>query len=126
MQVSCEEVLRLLKAQVDRIDVAATMDTPEEFTAFWVALSHAAGFEVGPSLDKGLVYHERDPNAAPPLSPEQREQVATVNKCSSRLVEHIRAAHRQRSNSMLAEVNSVLAMWGAKLPSGDAAAMLPQ
>ena len=105
---------------MSHIDHVATMDTPEEFGAFWLRLGRAAGFPVYNNQD-GEVFNKHDQRAdtPPELAPAQRATIAALNTCSQRISDLARRRSAGRDATTFAtnvpgstSVDRLVAWWG--------------
>jgi hypothetical protein len=86
---SCDSAMGYIKQQMDRIDLVGTVDSPEQFAQWWLALGDMAGFDVN-SDNSPAVRNNRpgtessDVAAAAEIDQKQREEIRRLNPCSYR------------------------------------------
>lgn len=86
--------------EISRLSVVGTMDSPDQFAQFWLAVGHAAGFEVSTTSDAakpseggemansrgdGEQLGQRSTDDPKSLTEDQRSQAEGINTCASRI-----------------------------------------
>jgi tryptophan 2,3-dioxygenase len=117
--LSCEAAVGMAKEEMAKIDVVATMDTPEEFAAFWSALGRKSGFEPLSEKAEELFNTHGETDNDPELKAEERELILKANECSLRITDMARAHMSSHADTTLIngvaiqdDVSKLLMKWG--------------
>lgn len=115
---SCDAALAMAKEQMSKIDVVSTMDTPEEFAAFWLEVGKKAGFEPLSDPSQELFNSRAETTEEPAISDEDRAELVSANTCSARLTDLARERNRQVDTTLINgitvkdDVSKLLTKWG--------------
>ena len=136
----CDQTMTYLDGKFDQIDLVGSMDTPEQFAQWWIALGDMAGFDASlPERDNEAPSEGTSPLAAAAvITEEQRQEVAPFNTCSQRArdnaAKRLQAAVAEKrsdpavrlsggasssSASFDARVDALVARWGGVIPYLD-------
>eukprot|EP00964_Phaeocystis_antarctica_P133186 scaffold97376_cov63-Phaeocystis_antarctica.AAC.3 len=136
----CDQTMTYLDGKFDQIDLVGSMDTPEQFAQWWIALGDMAGFDASlPERDNEAPPEGTSPLAAAAvITEEERQEVAPFNTCSQRArdnaAKRLQAAVAEKrsdpavrlsggasssSVSFDARVDALVARWGGVIPYLD-------
>lgn len=118
----CSRAVDYTMKQFAKIDLVGTMDTPEEFASFWIALGNLAGFEVFTnSSDETVNAHGSSPDGPIratddskfTLTSDQRQRAETVNICTQKVTAMAKARHQAYTQAHVkqAHVEHLMGLW---------------
>jgi hypothetical protein len=123
ISADCSAAAAYSAAQLDQFTLVGTMDTPEEFASFWLALGEEAGFHIlNDASNETTNAHKSTPegleratdDSAYALSKEQRARAETVNKCAQQVTDLVKARHQAYAAAHLKSnhVEQLMQVWG--------------
>lgn len=120
ISADCTAAAAYSTSELAKVDLVGTMDTPEEFAAFWLGLGNAAGFTVLTDASNETSNAHVTPDGvratedtAFTLAKEQRARAETVNKCTQQVIDAAKARHTAytQANVKPGHVDQLMTQW---------------